>query len=105
MSKTGYKLFTLFKNKEWILAEDISLLSDYIYGFFHGGCCSNEIYAYSNYLTKCKIVLDFKKKNKLELKTKIGEAVCENKLVNFFDDSNHTLNKCNCGSVYYGYSI
>ena len=103
MEKTGLEIFTLFKNKEWIREEDISILSDYIYGFFPGG--SNEMYAYSNYLTKCKIVLLFKKKNKLELKTKLGEAICENKLVNFFEDSDHKLDKCNCGSTYYGYSI
>ena len=102
MEKTGFEIWTLFKNKEWILAEDIPILSDYIYGFFHGGSCSNKMYAYSNYLTKCKIVLDFKRKNGLELKTKLGEAVCENKLVNFFEDLNHSLDNCNCGSVYYG---
>ena len=63
------------------------------------------MYAYSNYLTKCEIVLNFKKENKLELKTKLGEAVCENKLANFLEDSNHSIDKCNCGSVYYGYCI
>ena len=105
MKKASFKLFTLFKNKEWILAEDIPILSDYIYGFFDGGSCSNEMYAYSNYLTKCEIVLNFKKGNKLELKTKLGETVCENKLVSFFEDPNHSIDKCNCGSVYYGYSI
>ena len=105
MEKTGLEIFTLFKNKEWILAEDIPILSDYIYGFFDGGDCSNEMYAYSNYLAKCKIVLTFKKENKLELKTKLGEAVCENKLVNFFEDPNHSIDKYICGSVYYGYSI
>ena len=105
MEKTSFELFTLFKNKEWILAEDIPILSDYIYGFFDGGSCSNEMYAYSNYLTKCKIVLIFKKENKLELKTKLREAVCENKLVNFFENPNHSVDKCSCGSAYYGYSI
>ena len=105
MEKTGFEIWTLFKNKEWILAEDIPILSDYIYGFFDGGCCSNKMHAYSNYFTKCKIVLDFKRKNGLELKTKLGQAVCENKLVNFFEDPDHSLDKCNCGSVYYGYRI
>ena len=104
MEKTGLEIFTLFKNKEWILDEDISILSDDIYGFFDGGSSSNEMYAYSNYLTKCKIVLLFKKENKLELKTKLGETICE-KLVNFFEDSDHTIDKSNCGSTYYGYNI
>ena len=60
---------------------------------------------YSNYLTKCKIVLLFKKENNLEVKAKLGEAICQNKLVNFIEDSDHTINNCNCGSTYYGYSI
>ena len=102
MEKTGFELFELFKNKEWIHADDFPILSDYIYGHFHGGSCSRKMYAYSNYFTKCKIVLDFKRKNKLELKSKLGEAVCQNKLVNFFEDPDHSLDKCNCGSVYYG---
>ena len=105
MEKTGFELFTLFKTKEWILAEDIPIPSDYIYGFFDGGSWSNEMYTYCNYLIKCKIVLIFKKENKLELKIKLGEAVCKNKLVNFFADPNHAIDKCNCGSTYYGYSI
>ena len=62
IEKTGLEIFLVFKNKEWIHADDIPILYDYIYGFFDGGSCSNEIYAYSNYLTKCKIVLDYKKK-------------------------------------------
>ena len=98
MEKTGLEIFTLFKNKQWIREEDIPILSDYIHGFFHGGSCSN-------YLTKCKIVLLFKKKNKLELKTKLGEAICKNKLVNFFENPDHTLDKCNCDSTCYGYCI
>ena len=36
MEKTGLEIFTLFKNKQSIHEKDISILSDYIYGFFHG---------------------------------------------------------------------
>ena len=61
----------------------------------------NEMYVYSNYLTKAKIVLDFKKEKNIELKTKIGEAICQNKLVNFITNLSHK--NCICGSVYYGY--
>ena len=103
MEKSGFKLWKLFKNKKWILAEDLPVLKNYIYGSFDGGFRSRKMYAYSNYLTKCQIVLDFKRKNGLELKIKLGEAVCQNKLVNFFEDHDHSLDKCNCGSAYYGY--
>ena len=102
MSKTGYGIFLVFKSKQWIFPEDITLLSDYIYKHLHNNSDVNEMYAYSNYLTKAKIVLDFKKENKLELKTKIGESICENKLINFIEDKNHK--NCICGSVYYGSS-
>ena len=42
MEKTGLEIFTIFKNKQWIFEEDIPILSDYIYGFFDGGSCSNK---------------------------------------------------------------
>ena len=99
-SRHGFDRFLSFKNKEWIHEKDIPFLTDYIYGFFHGGTCSHEMYAYSNYLTKCLIVLKYKRKNNLELKTKLREAICKNKLVNFIEDPDHRLDKCNCGSTY-----
>ena len=61
MSKTGYGIFLVFKSKQWIFPEDIVLLSDFIYGKLNNNSDVNEMYAYSNYLTKAKIVLDFKR--------------------------------------------
>ena len=103
MGKSGIELWKNFKNKEWIFAEDLPILKNYIYGCFDGGFRSKKMYAYSNYLTKCQIVLDFKRDKGLEQKIKLGEAICSNKLVNFFDDLDHTIAKCNCGSVYWDY--
>ena len=102
MSKTPYGIFLVFKSRQWISIDEIDLLSEFIYSKLHNNSDVNEIYAYSNYLTKAKIVLDFKKENNLELKTKIGEAICENKLVNFIENEKHK--NCVCGSVYYGSS-
>ena len=101
MSKTPYTTFLKFKSMNWIFPEDLDLLSEYIYNLLNNQIKVNEMYVYSNYLTKAKIVLHFKKENNLELKTKIGEAICGNKLVNFILDSEHK--NCVCGSVYYGY--
>ena len=93
MSKTPIGTFLRFKSGTWIFPEDIDFLNNQFN--------VNEMYVYSNYLTKAKIVLDFKKRNNLEVKTKIGEAICGNKLVNFILDSEHK--NCFCGSVYGGY--
>ena len=101
MSKTPYKTFLKFKSGTWIFPEDINFLSEYIYNLLNNQCNVNEMYVCSTYLTKAKIVLDFKKRNNLELKTKIGEAICGNKLVNFILEFEHK--NCICGSVYYGY--
>ena len=103
MEKSGFELWKKFKNKDWILAQDLPILKNYIYGCFDGGFPSRKMYAYSNYLTKCEIVLNFKKDKGLEEKIKLGEAICKNKLVNFFEDLEHTINKCNCGSLYWNY--
>ena len=101
MSKTPYGTFLRFKSGTWIFPEDIDFLAEYIYHLLNNQFNVNEMYVYSNYLTKAKIVLDFKKRNNLELKTKIGEAICGNKLVNFILESEHK--NCICGSVYEGY--
>ena len=101
MSKTPIGTFLRFKSGTWIFPEDIDFLAEYIYRLLNNQFNVNEMYVYSNYLTKAKIVLDFKKRNNLEVKTKIGEAICGNKLVNFILDSEHK--NCICGSVYKGY--
>ena len=101
MSKTPYGTFLKFKSGTWIFPEDIDFLAEYIYHLLNNQFNVNEMYVYSNYLTKTKIVLDFKKRNNLELKTKIGEAICGNKLVNFILESGHK--NCICASVYEGY--
>ena len=95
MSKTPYTTFQKFKSMNWIFPEDLDLLSEYIYNLLNNQIKVNEMYVYSNYLTKAKIVLHFKKENNLELKT------TGNKLVNFILDSEHK--NCVCGSVYYSY--
>ena len=60
------------------------------------------MYAYSTCSSKCRVALSFKKENNLEIKTKLGEAICQNKLVNFIEDPNHRMPNCYCGSTYGG---
>ena len=101
MNKKSTEIFLKFKSGNWIFPEDIDFLSEYIYHLLNNEFNVNEMYVYSNYLNKAKIFLDFKKRNNIELKTKIGEAICRNKLVNFILDSEYK--DCICGGVYQGY--
>ena len=45
------------------------------------------------YIAKCRIVLQ------QTTKTRLGEAVCNGKIINFLQDTEHK--NCSCSSVYY----
>ena len=105
MNPQTYSSFLRFKNKEWIDEQEIKLVSDYIYGYLLFDYDSPEMYAYCNVLSKCEIVLRFKKENNFEVKTKVGEVICNNKLVNFIEEPNHQIHKCNWGSTYGWFTI
>ena len=98
--KYGFELFEEFEQKKEI-EEEMPILGDYIYGHLNYGINIKKLYGYAGYYTKCKIVLRWKKERGLELKTKVGKAICSAKLVNFFEDEVHTEKNCNCGSVYW----
>ena len=102
MNPETYNQFLRFKNKEFLTENELNLADDYIYGFLLCDYDHLEMYAYSNCTTKCRIVLEFKKENNFEIKTKLGEAICQNKLVNFIEDPNHRMPNCYCGSTYGG---
>lgn len=52
-----------------------------------------------SYATKCFIVLEWKKKKNYNQIPRLGEAICNDQLVNFLKDDKHK--KCDCSSVYY----
>ena len=102
MNKAGFELFQMFEQKEWISDDQMGDLGDYIYHCLNTGYRVKKIYGYSNYYSKCQIVLRWKKERGFEERTKLGEAICQNNLVIFFEDEEHTLDKCNCGSAWWG---
>ena len=57
-----------------------------------------NMYSYSS---KTYIVCRWRESKGLSPVPKWGEAICENELVNFFDDPKHK--SCSCASVYYKY--
>ena len=53
-----------------------------------------------SYIKKAFIVCNWKEKNGYkEILSKLGEAICNDQLVNFFVNDEHK--KCSCSSVYY----
>ena len=90
----GYNEFISFSNFEYLDEEDLKLANNYICLQLNNPSIGYKYYydMYS-YATKCFMVLQ---KNQY---TKLGEAVCEGKVINFLEDEEHK--KCSCGSVYF----
>ena len=83
-------------------------MNDYIYHQLNCGYRVKKFYGFSNYLTKAYIVLRWKEKRGFDSETVVlGEVICyknkkEGELVNIFEDKAHSIDFCNCGSVYWG---
>ena len=90
----GYKEFISFSNFENLDEEDLKLANNYICLQLNNPSIGYKYYSYMySYATKCFMVLQ---KNQY---TKLGEVVCEGKVINFLEDEEHK--KCSCGSVYF----
>ena len=98
----SYSKFLRFKNKKFLTENELELAIDYIYFYLRHDYDHPQMYAYYTCANYCKIVLQFKKKNNLELKTKLGEVICNDKLENYIEDPSHRLPNCTCGSTYGG---
>ena len=83
MNSETYYQFLRFKEKQFLTKDELLLAEEYVYGYLYFDYDNLEMYAYSNCLTKCQIVLHFKKENNLKLKTRLGEVICENKASKF----------------------
>ena len=90
----GYDEFQQFKNFCFMDKEAIDKATNYVCLQLNNPSFGYKYYydMYS-YIAKCKIVLQ---KN---TKTRLGEAVCDGKVINFLQDSEHK--NCSCSSVYY----
>ena len=90
----GFKIFEDFESRKYVHQDDLRYLTDHIwtpnYPFWY------NMYYYSS---KAYIVCRWRQSKGLSPVAKWGEAICEDKLVNFFEDEKHK--NCICGSVYY----
>ena len=87
-----------FERGEYINLEDLPKITNYI-------CCHviswspNRSYFESqyNYMSKLSIVCHWKQKRSLPACSRKGEAICDGKLVNFFEDEQQK--NCICSVV------
>ena len=93
-----YLLFETFKRGEYINEKDLPKITNYICGHLISWSpnCSYFEHQY-NYVNKLKIACKWKRKRWLPACSKKGEAICEEKLVNFFEEKEHK--NCICLTV------
>ena len=95
-------LFEKYQNFEFVTAKELDLVTDYICGNLNSGINYPYWYDMYCYVTKSRIVINFKQeKNELAV-AKLGQCICKNEVVNFLKNQNK---ECGCGdgcaSVYF----
>ena len=95
-----YVQFIHFKNFYGLNKSELALANNYICRQLNtGGLKYPYYYGMYCFAKKCFIVLEWAEKNNLIPVTKLGEAICNNEIVNFLKDEEHK--KCSCASVVY----
>ena len=97
----GLEISARFENGEYIHFDDLKHMGNHICGHLNADFNLNYKYWYNqySYSPKAFIVCRWRLSKGLQPVAKWGEAICKDKLVNFFEDENHK--NCSCGSVYY----
>ena len=91
---SGYKEFEEFKIFYVMDEKKLKLANNYVcLQLNNPGIGYKYYYDMYSYITKCFVVLNYKRK------TQFGEAECNGKIVNFLKDSEHK--NCSCASVYF----
>ena len=75
---------------EYINEKDLPIITNYICGHLISWSPNRSYFERQyNYVNKLKIVCKWKRKSGLPACSKNGEAICEEKLVNFFEEKEH----------------
>ena len=94
----SWAMFESFENGDYILEENIRLVTDFICGNLNNWSLNRSYYqAQYNYATKLYHVCRWRRKQGLHTIAKKGEAISGNELVNFFADKKHK--NCICSTV------
>ena len=91
---SGYREFQKFKNFHIIDEKSLDMAANYVCLQLNNPSFGYKYYfdMYS-YIVKCRMVLQ------QTTKTRLGETVCNGKIVNFLKNAEHK--NCSCSSVYY----
>ena len=97
----GYQIFENFEKEKYVTYDELKHMANYICANLNSVYSPNYKYWYNQYShsSKAYIVCEWRQKKGLALVAKWGEAICDDKLVNFFKE--HKNCRRGCGSVYY----
>ena len=97
----GYYEYKKIEKFKAVTKSELLYARNYICLQLNAGSPGSYPYYYDlySYAIKCSMVIDFAKEHNLVPATKLGEAICNDKIVNFLKEDKHK--KCTCGSVYY----
>lgn len=96
---SGFDEFQKYANFVTMSEHELKLAVNYICGHLNSGFSQSYQYWYDMYCycSKSFIVLRWRRNNGLIPCAKLGEAVCQNKIINFVKNER----KCSCSSVYF----
>ena len=93
-----YQLFLAFERGDYISLEDLPRITNYICGHLISWSPNHGYFEIQyNYISKITIVCHWKQEHGLPVCSKKGEAICDGKHVNFFEDEQHR--ECSCSTV------
>ena len=93
-----YLLFEAFERGDYIPQESIKKITNLNCGQLISWSPNRSYYETQyNYATKLQIVCRWKEQQGLPALAKKGEAICNDQLVNFFEDKEHKY--CSCSTV------
>ena len=93
-----YQLFLNFERGDYINESDLPKVTNYVCGQLMSWSPNRSYFECQyNYLTKLKAVCRWKRKRGLPCRSKKGETIWNDKLVNFFEDKEHK--NCICAVV------
>ena len=95
---SGFKEFQDYANFVCMSEDELKLAVNYVCGHLNSfGIDYRYWYDMYCYISKSFIVLRWRRDHELLPCAKLGESVCENKIINFVKDKHD----CSCSSVYY----
>ena len=86
----AYDCFKKYERKNFLTRDELEYANDHVclnlnnpsfgYKYFYNMC---------TYITKSFIVCNWKEKNRYDILSKFGEAICNDQSVNFFENDEH----------------